>query len=153
MSSAETTKATTTPPVPATNDVTFSQNQSSSTTTTDDLPRAHVKRLMKHHLSQFTHVDSKTAQQFEPNIAKDALDGVQQACKIFIHYLTSTANDICTESKRSTLSAVRLSLGLVVHSFGWILNFESPLSSLDCVRKRSRSTRHQSLIHSSISLF
>ena len=42
--------------------VTFSQNQSSSTTTTDDLPRAHVKRLMKHHLSQFTHVDSKTAQ-------------------------------------------------------------------------------------------
>ena len=107
VSSAETTKATTTPPVPATNDVTFSQNQSSSTTTTDDLPRAHVKRLMKHHLSQFTHVDSKTAQQFEPNIAKDALDGVQQACKIFIHYLTSTANDICTESKRSTLSAVR----------------------------------------------
>ena len=99
--------------VPATNDVTFSQNQSSSTTTTDDLPRAHVKRLMKHHLSQFTHVDSKTAQQFEPNIAKDALDGVQQACKIFIHYLTSTANDICTESKRSTLSAVRCRLGLV----------------------------------------
>jgi histone H3/H4 len=101
------TKATTTPPVPATNDVTFSQNQSSSATTTDDLPRAHVKRLMKHHLSQFIHVDSKTAQQFEPNIAKDALDGVQQACKIFIHYLTSTANDICAESKRSTLSAVR----------------------------------------------
>ena len=100
MSSAETTKATTTPPVPAT-------NVASSATTTDDLPRAHVKRLMKHHLSQFTHVDSKTpAQQFEPNIAKDALDGVQQACKIFIHYLTSTANDICTESKRSTLSAV-----------------------------------------------
>jgi histone H3/H4 len=109
MSSAETTKATTTPPgVPATtNVVTFSQNQSSSATTTDDLPRAHIKRLMKHHLSQFLHVDSKTAQQFEPNIAKDALDGVQQACKIFIHYLTSTANDICTESKRSTLSAVR----------------------------------------------
>ena len=103
------TKATTTPPgVPATtNVVTFSQNQSSSATTTDDLPRAHIKRLMKHHLSQFLHVDSKTAQQFEPNIAKDALDGVQQACKIFIHYLTSTANDICTESKRSTLSAVR----------------------------------------------
>ena len=134
MSSAE-TKATT-PPVPATN-VTFSHQSSS---TTDDLPRAHIKRLMKHHLSQFAHVDSKTAQQFEPNIAKDALDGVQQACKIFIHYLTSTANDICTESKRSTLSAVRWSLGLVVNSFGWILNFES-LSSLDCVRKRSRSTR------------
>ena len=94
------TKATTTPPVPAT-------NVASSTTTTDDLPRAHVKRLMKHHLSQFQHVDAKTAQQFEPNIAKDALDGVQQACKIFIHYLTSTANDICAESKRSTLSAVR----------------------------------------------
>ena len=98
------TKAMMTPPVPATNVVAFPPHQSSSTTT-DDLPRAHVKRLMKHHLSQFQHVDAKTAQQFEPNIAKDALDGVQQACKIFIHYLTSTANDICTESKRSTLSA------------------------------------------------
>ena len=101
MSSAE-TKAMT-PPLPAANNTTFSHQSSS----TDDLPRAHIKRLMKHHLSQFTHVDSKTAQAFEPNIAKDALDGVQQACKIFIHYLTSTANDICTESKRSTLSAVR----------------------------------------------
>ena len=100
MSSME-TKATT-PPVPAQN-ATFSHQPSS----TDDLPRAHIKRLMKHHLSQFAHVDSKTAQAFEPNIAKDALDGVQQACKIFIHYLTSTANDICAESKRSTLSAVR----------------------------------------------
>ncbi|CAL6391876.1 unnamed protein product [Bathycoccus prasinos] len=98
MSSAE-TKAMT-PPLPAAN-TTFSHQSSS----TDDLPRAHIKRLMKHHLSQFTHVDAKTAQPFEPNIAKDALDGVQQACKIFIHYLTSTANDICAESKRSTLSA------------------------------------------------
>ena len=73
---------------------------------TDDLPRAHIKRIMKHQLSKFSHVDPKNNQPFEPNIAKDALDGVQQACKIFIHYLTSTANDICTESKRSTLSAV-----------------------------------------------
>jgi histone H3/H4 len=72
----------------------------------DDLPRAHIKRIMKHQLSKFSHVDPKNNQPFEPNIAKDALDGVQQACKIFIHYLTSTANDICTESKRSTLSAV-----------------------------------------------
>ena len=78
-----------------------------STTTSDDLPRAHVKRIMKHQLAKFAHVDAKTNAPFEPHIAKDALDGVQQACKIFIHYVTSTANDICTESKRSTLSAVR----------------------------------------------
>jgi histone H3/H4 len=90
----------------------------------DDLPRAHIKRIMKHQLSKFSHVDPKNNQPFEPNIAKDALDGVQQACKIFIHYLTSTANDICTESKRSTLSAVsdycdcdyRLSLFLCVQA-------------------------------------
>ena len=75
--------------------------------TSDDLPRAHVKRIMKHQLAKFAHVDAKTNAPFEPHIAKDALDGVQQACKIFIHYVTSTANDICTESKRSTLSAVR----------------------------------------------
>ena len=78
-----------------------------SATTSDDLPRAHVKRIMKHQLAKFAHVDAKTNAPFEPHIAKDALDGVQQACKIFIHYVTSTANDICTESKRSTLSAVR----------------------------------------------
>ena len=77
--------------------------------TSDDLPRAHVKRIMKHQLAKFAHVDAKTNAPFEPHIAKDALDGVQQACKIFIHYVTSTANDICTESKRSTLSAVRSS--------------------------------------------
>ena len=80
---------------------------STTTTTSDDLPRAHVKRIMKHQLAKFAHVDAKTNAPFEPHIAKDALDGVQQACKIFIHYVTSTANDICTESKRSTLSAVR----------------------------------------------
>jgi len=96
----------------------------------DDLPRAHIKRIMKHQLSKFSHVDPKNNQPFEPNIAKDALDGVQQACKIFIHYLTSTANDICTESKRSTLSAVsggcyrrRLSLSLLSLSLSLSLYF------------------------------
>ena len=85
------------------------QSTTTTTTTSDDLPRAHVKRIMKHQLAKFAHVDAKTNAPFEPHIAKDALDGVQQACKIFIHYVTSTANDICTESKRSTLSAVRCS--------------------------------------------
>ena len=86
---------------------TTTEKPQSTTTTSDDLPRAHVKRIMKHQLAKFAHVDAKTNAPFEPHIAKDALDGVQQACKIFIHYVTSTANDICTESKRSTLSAVR----------------------------------------------
>jgi len=86
---------------------TTTEKPQSTTTTSDDLPRAHVKRIMKHQLAKFSHVDAKTNAPFEPHIAKDALDGVQQACKIFIHYVTSTANDICTESKRSTLSAVR----------------------------------------------
>ena len=86
---------------------TTTEKPQSTTTMSDDLPRAHVKRIMKHQLAKFAHVDAKTNAPFEPHIAKDALDGVQQACKIFIHYVTSTANDICTESKRSTLSAVR----------------------------------------------
>ena len=93
------------------------QSATTTTTTSDDLPRAHVKRIMKHQLAKFSHVDAKTNAPFEPHIAKDALDGVQQACKIFIHYVTSTANDICTESKRSTLSAVR-SFEFFPHTFG-----------------------------------
>ena len=95
-------EATLTAAAATTTTTTAQQQQQQS----DDLPRAHIKRIMKHQLSKFSHVDPKNNQPFEPNIAKDALDGVQQACKIFIHYLTSTANDICTESKRSTLSAV-----------------------------------------------
>ena len=71
----------------------------------DDLRARQADR--KPQLAKFAHVVAKTNAPFEPLIAKDALDGVQQACKIFIHYVTSTANDICTESKRSTLSAVR----------------------------------------------
>ena len=78
-----------------------------SSASADDLPRAHVKRMMRAKLARYTTIDSKTGKPFEPSIAANAVDGVGQACKIFIHFLTSTANDICKESKRSTLSAVR----------------------------------------------
>ena len=83
------------------------KNENEMSNDPDDLPRALIKRLMKHEIQKFTHFDlSQNSKRFEPSIAKDALDAVQQAAKIFIHYVTSTANDICLESKRSTVSAV-----------------------------------------------
>ena len=69
----------------------------------EDLPRAHIKRLVKHKLSTLDNVDAK-GQSFEPNIQKEALTAYGECAKIFIHYLTATANDVCRDHKRSTIS-------------------------------------------------
>ena len=36
---------------------------------------------------------------------KEALQALAEAAKIFIHFLTATANEVCHESKRLTISA------------------------------------------------
>jgi len=70
----------------------------------EELPRAHVKRLVKAKLCSLDNVDAK-GQSFEPNIQKEALVAYGECAKIFIHYLTATANDICRDHKRSIISA------------------------------------------------
>ena len=70
----------------------------------EELPRAHVKRLVKAKLCSLDNVDAK-GQSFEPNIQKEALIAYGECAKIFIHYLTATANDVCRDHKRSIISA------------------------------------------------
>lgn len=64
-----------------------------------ELPKAHIKRIVKAKLSHLQSGDK------EVQINKDALLAFSESCKIFINYLTATANDICKENKRQIVSA------------------------------------------------
>ncbi|XP_076939890.1 DNA polymerase II subunit B4-like [Bidens hawaiensis] len=65
----------------------------------EELPKAIVKRLVKDKLSQL----SKDGADIQ--IQKDSLSAFSESARIFIHYLSATANDICKESKRQTINA------------------------------------------------
>ena len=62
-----------------------------------DLPKALVRRLVKGKLSS-SDPDGKDVQ-----LNKDALLAFSESAKVFITYLSSTANEICKEAKRSTI--------------------------------------------------
>ncbi|XP_050206922.1 DNA polymerase II subunit B4 [Mercurialis annua] len=64
----------------------------------EELPKAIVKRVVKEKLSQC----SPDADILLP---KDSLVAFSESARIFIHYLSATANDICKEAKRQTMNA------------------------------------------------
>ncbi|KAF4349357.1 hypothetical protein CsatB_009712 [Cannabis sativa] len=64
---------------------------------TEELPKAIVRRVVKDKLSH-------CADDTDFNVHKDALLAFSESARIFIHYLSATANDICKESKRQTIS-------------------------------------------------
>ena len=68
--------------------------------TDTDLPKTLIKRIVKRHLSQVDKSDAKR----DTQINKDALLAFSEAAKVFINYITATANDICKENKRQTIS-------------------------------------------------
>eukprot|EP00240_Pyramimonas_obovata_P011055 CAMPEP_0118935992 /NCGR_PEP_ID=MMETSP1169-20130426/15943_1 /TAXON_ID=36882 /ORGANISM="Pyramimonas obovata, Strain CCMP722" /LENGTH=141 /DNA_ID=CAMNT_0006879077 /DNA_START=50 /DNA_END=472 /DNA_ORIENTATION=- len=73
---------------------------------TEDLPRAHVKRIVKNKLAELQGATGDgDAQKRDIQVQKEALQALSESAKIFIHYLTATANDLCHEAKRSTISA------------------------------------------------
>ncbi|CAM6121661.1 unnamed protein product [Calypogeia fissa] len=72
----------------------------------EDLPRANVKRIVKAKMLDIAAArfrDERTSRDLP--IHRDALTAFSDSAKIFIHYISATANDICRESKRQTLSA------------------------------------------------
>ncbi|KAK1410941.1 hypothetical protein QVD17_37484 [Tagetes erecta] len=66
----------------------------------EELPKAIVKRIVKDKLSQLSSQDNGDIQ-----VLKDSLSAFAESSRIFIHYLSATANDICKESKRQTINA------------------------------------------------
>eukprot|EP00951_Prasinocladus_malaysianus_P028879 scaffold264761_cov23-Prasinocladus_malaysianus.AAC.1 len=65
-----------------------------------ELPKAQVKRLVKTALQEFSADSSK-----DFTMSKDALLAFSESAKLFVHYLTATANDVCKDAKRQTISA------------------------------------------------
>jgi len=69
-----------------------------------DLPKTLVKRLIKARLQEADKAKGGDGtRDFQVN--KDALLAFGEAGKLFIYYLTATANDICKDAKRQTISA------------------------------------------------
>uniref|UniRef100_A0A0E0C6T3 Transcription factor CBF/NF-Y/archaeal histone domain-containing protein n=1 Tax=Oryza meridionalis TaxID=40149 RepID=A0A0E0C6T3_9ORYZ len=65
----------------------------------EELPKAIVRRLVKEKLAQVA------AGGAEVIVNKDAMSAFAESARIFIHYLSATANDMCKESKRQTINA------------------------------------------------
>ena len=74
----------------------------------ETLPLAHVKRVVKAKLAEVTAGSGAAAggeAKKEVTVQKDALAALAEAGRIFIHYLTGTANELCQEGKRLTINA------------------------------------------------
>jgi DNA polymerase epsilon subunit 3 len=63
-----------------------------------DLPRAQIRRIIQTKLP--SGVDDKNFA-----VGKDAQLAFAESAKVFISYISTTANDICKEGKRQTISA------------------------------------------------
>ena len=87
-----------------------------------DLPRALVKRIIKTKLAALAASGAGDKKEFQVN--KDALTALSESTKVFISYIASTANDICREKKRQTLSADDVFAALTELEFG---EFVEPL--------------------------
>ncbi|KAJ3707614.1 hypothetical protein LUZ61_011319 [Rhynchospora tenuis] len=98
----------------------------------EELPRAIVRRLVKEKLSEL-------AGEEDVNVNKDALLSFGESARIFIHYLSATANDICKESKRQTINAEDVLKALEEIEFN---EFIEPLrSALEDFRKKNAAKK------------
>ncbi|GAB2214853.1 hypothetical protein Droror1_Dr00019218 [Drosera rotundifolia] len=70
---------------------------------TEGLPKAIVRRMVKEKLSQLSADADGAVGDF--NLHNEALLAFTESARIFIHYLSATANDICKESRRQTINA------------------------------------------------
>jgi len=69
----------------------------------EDLPLANVKRVVKTKLQELA--QEQYGEERDVAVNKDALLAFSESAKIFIHFLSATANEICRESKRQTINA------------------------------------------------
>lgn len=80
-----------------------------------DFPKSLLKRLVKEKLEDFLPqhgVGEKERSVQDVQVNKESLLAFNEAAKLFIYYVTSTANDLCRESKRQTISAEDVFKGL-----------------------------------------
>ncbi|KAH7415373.1 hypothetical protein KP509_14G040000 [Ceratopteris richardii] len=70
--------------------------------TTEELPRTIVRRLVKGKVAELT---KDMTEKREIALHKEAIVAFSESAKVFIHYLSATANDICKDAKRQIISA------------------------------------------------
>ncbi|KAL5710638.1 DNA-directed DNA polymerase [Ranunculus cassubicifolius] len=96
----------------------------------EELPKAIVRRVVKEKLSN----DGG-----DIIVHKDALSAFSESARIFIHYLSATANDVCRESKRQTINAEDVLKALEEIEFP---EFIGPLrTALDDYRQKNASKK------------
>lgn len=110
-----------------------------------DLPRSIVRRVVKEKLANLAKSSKTGGAGGEPdeiNINKDSLLAFSESARIFIHYLSATANDICRESKRQTINAEDVLTSLEEIDFP---EFVAPLrASLEDFRKKNKAKKSAS---------
>ncbi|XP_009781709.1 DNA polymerase II subunit B4 [Nicotiana tabacum] len=100
------------------------------------LPKTIVRRLVKDKLSQLS-TDT------DISLLRDSLLAFSESARIFIHYLSATANDICKESKRQTINAEDVFKALEEIEFP---EFIEPLrASLEVFRQRNSKRKSGSM--------
>ena len=100
-----------------------------------DLPRALVSTIIKNKLA-VSGPSEDPDKQLKVNLNKDALLAFVESAKVFISYLTATANDICHESKRQIINVDDVFNALEDIEFG---EFVTPLkAALDTFREESK---------------
>ena len=63
-----------------------------------DLPRANVRRIVKQKITEL-----KGTGAGDIHLNRDALTALSESCRVFIHLVSATANDICLGNKRQTI--------------------------------------------------
>lgn len=102
----------------------------------DELPLAIVRRVVKDKLSE-------CSPDYDVSIHKEALLAFSESARIFIHYLSATANDICKDSRRQTMKAEDVFKALEDMEFS---EFLEPLkASLDDFKKKNAGKKAASV--------
>ncbi|KAL6566965.1 DNA polymerase II subunit B4 [Orobanche minor] len=101
----------------------------------EELPKAIVRRVVKEKLSQLS-TDS------DISVLRDSLLAFTESARIFIHYLSATANDVCKESNRQIINAEDVFKALEEIEFS---EFAGPLrASLEEFRQKNAEKKSAS---------
>lgn len=71
----------------------------------EELPKTIVRRLVKDKLARVASGGEGGEGAAEVIVNKDAMAAFAESARIFIHYLSATANDVCKDGKRQTINA------------------------------------------------
>jgi histone H3/H4 len=104
----------------------------------EQLPSAHIKRIVKAKLAELAAGDAADKKARDISVQKEALTAFAESAKIFIHYLTATANDICHDAKRLTINADDVMRAVDEVEFG---EFAEPLKEALAGARRGRLPR------------